>query len=149
MPQIRRRTLAPEEAQLAIAAGGPLADMQVQPEKLREMAICVVEVNEQIEGYTHPVAGWRVVAYWVGWYALHLEPLWIDPEWRKHPGVVGGIVGQMQTMAEATGEPVAYCEIAEENLAIIGDYATRLGFHQAPGTLFYMMLSPAKAPVGV
>jgi len=133
---IRRRTLAPGEVQKAIEAGGPLQELQIQAEKLQEMAIAVVEVDD------------RVVAYWVTWYALHLEPLWIHPEYRKHPGVVGGIIEQMQEIAEATQEGSAFCVIEAENLELVTGYATRLGFLEAPGKLFYVLLQqPALEPV--
>lgn len=132
---IQTRTLAPDEIQKAIDAGGPLADLQASPERMAEMAVAVVEVDG------------AVVAYWVCWYALHVEPLWIHPDWRKHPAVVGGIVGEMQKNAEATGEPAAFCVIEAENLLVVAPYAKRLGFYEAPGTLYYLMLQqPAEAP---
>jgi hypothetical protein len=133
---ILRRILNTREVQRAIDAGGPLQDLQVDPEKLAEMAIAVVEVDDAI------------VAYWVLWYALHVEPLWIAPAYRKHPGVVGAIVEQMRETAEATGEAAAFCVIEESELAaLVQSYATRLGFSEAPGSLYYVVLQPAAEPV--
>lgn len=133
---ITTRTLPPDDAHLAIEAGGPLQELQVQADKLREMSIAVVEVDGVI------------VAYWVVWYALHVEPLWVHPDHRKSPGVISGIVAEMQRIVEATAEPAAFCVIESQNLAEIGGYATRLGFLEAPGRLFYLVLQPAE-PVGV
>ena len=133
---IRARTLDPDETQKAIDAGGPLAEMQVRADRLKEMSIAVVEVDDQI------------VAYWVVWYALHTEPLWIHEDYRKSPGVVGGLVGELQRIVEATGEPSAFAVIGEENLAQLGAAAARLGFYEAPGKLFYLVLEPAQAVVG-
>lgn len=134
---ITRRTLDPAEVQKAIEAGGPLKDLQIQADKLKEMAIAVVEVDGVI------------VAYWVVWFALHTEPLWIHEDYRKHPRVVGGIVGEMQRIVEASGEPSAFCVIEDgETAEIVRQYADRLGFHRAPGTLHYLVLQPAPEPVG-
>lgn len=131
---ITPRTLDASEVQRAIDAGGPLADLQVSAEALKAMTVAVVEVDGQI------------AAYWVCWYALHVEPLWISPLWRKHPGVVGGIVAQMQQVVEATAEPAAFCVIEAEQLAVVEPYAARLGFVEAPGKLYYLVLQPAIAP---
>ena len=90
---IRAYTLAPDQGHRALEAGGPLLEMQVDPERMRDMSVAVVEVDGTI------------VAYWVIWYALHVEPLWIQPEYRRHPGGVGGLVRQMQQVVEETGEP--------------------------------------------
>lgn len=133
----RGRILPPEEAERAIAAGGPLQELQVNADRLREMSIAVAEVDGEIVGY------------WVVWYALHAEPLWIRPDHRHTPGVVTGLIGAMQEIVEGSGEPVAYCEIAEENLAVVGRGAERLGFAPAPGKLYYLVLQPAVEPVGV
>jgi len=131
------RTLAPDETQRAIDAGGPLKDMQVRADRLKEMSIAVVEVDD------------RIVAYWVVWYALHTEPLWIHEDYRRSPGVVGRLVGELQRIVEATGEPSAFAVIGEENLTQLAAAASRLGFYEAPGKLFYVVLEPAQAVVGV
>lgn len=133
---IRTYTLAPDQVHRALEAGGPLKEMQVDPERMKDMSVAVVEVDG------------RIVAYWVIWYALHVEPLWIQPEWRRHPGVCSGLVKQMQAVVEETAEPAAYCEIGEENLEAIAPYAERLGFLPAPGRLYYLVLQPAPEPVG-
>lgn len=134
---ITQRTLPPEDIPLAIAAGGPLAELQVQPDRLKDMSIAVVEVDGQI------------VAYWVVWYALHIEPLWIHPDHQKSPGVVTGIIAEMQRIVETTREPAAFCVIEDENAMVVGGYAARLGFQTAPGKLYYLLLQPAPEPVGV
>jgi len=131
---LRRFTLSPDQVARVQEAGGPLAD--ADPEKLKDMSIAVVEVDG------------RIVAYWVVFYALHVEPLWIAEDHRKSPGVVGGIVQQMQTIVEATSEPAAFCLIEEANAAVVAPYADRLGFHEAPGRVYYLVLQPAPEPVG-
>ena len=133
---IRHYTLPPDQIARALEAGGPLVDLQVDPEKLKTMSVAVVEVDGQI------------VAYWVCWYALHLEPLWIHEAHRKSPGVVAGIIDAMRQIAEGTGEPAGFCVIEAENLEVVSRYAERLGFQEAPGKLYYVLLQqPAVEPV--
>lgn len=134
---IVHRTLDPADAQRAIDAGGPLKDLQASPDRLKDMRIAVVEVDGQI------------VAYWVIWYALHVEPLWVHDDWRKHPGVIAGIVDEMQTVVESTGEGAAFCVIEAENAEVVAGYAHRLGFFDAPGKLYYLVLQPDREPVTV
>lgn len=127
---LRAYTLPADQAARAIAAGGPLQDLRVDPEKLAQMTVAVVEVDGQ------------VVAYWVAWYALHLEPLWIHPDHQKSPGVARALLGEMQSVVQATGEPAGFAVIEDENLAQIAPYAERLGFQPAPGRLYYLVVQP-------
>lgn len=135
---IRAFTLPPWAAYRAFEAGGPLAE--ADPTKLTDMkdlSIAVVEVDD------------RIVAYWVVFKALHVEPLWIHPDHRKSPAVVGRIVKQMQEIVEATQEPAAFCVIEDTPTAsLVASYADRLGFHIAPGSLYYLVVQPAQEPVG-
>lgn len=132
---IRSYVLPPGDAMRALEAGGPLVDLPVDPKKLKEMRVAVVEVDQQI------------VAYWVVWYALHLEPLWIKEEHRRSAGVAAGLLSALEEAVRSTGEPSAFCVIEEENLAAIEPYAARLGFQEAPGKLYYLVLQPAEALV--
>ena len=115
-------------------AGGPLTDLP-ELSGLKEMSVVVAEVDG------------RIVAYWVLWYALHAEPLWIAEAYRKHPGVARGLVEQTVALAKSSGEPAAYAQIDAENLDAVGPYADRLGFAPAPGSMFYLLLQqPATTP---
>jgi hypothetical protein len=126
--RITRRVLPDEDVSKAIAAGGPLQDLGVDPEKLKQMSIGVVERNGV------------VVAYWVVFFALHAEPLWIHPDHRKNPRVVANVVEQMREIVQASNEPVAYVEIDQADADLIGGYAHRIGFQEAPGKLYYAVL---------
>ena len=131
----RAFVLPPEQVQRAIDAGGPLLDLQVDPAKLAEMQVAVVEVDGAI------------VAYWVVWRAVHVEPLWIAEAHRKSPSVIGGIVGAMRHLVKESGDPAAFCVIEQEHFEVVSDYAARLGFHEAPGRLYYFVVEPGPAPV--
>lgn len=133
---IRHYTLPVAEVDRVIAAGGPLADLHPSSDALKAMSIAVVEVDG------------RIVAYWVAWYALHTEPLWVHPDFRTHAGVNRGLVSEMQAIVEATGEASAFAVIHDQGLEQMVPYAQRLGFYEAPGKLFYVVLEPAQAVVG-
>ncbi len=128
--------LPPEQLERLREAGGPLADRETYPtlDTLKDMAVAVVEVDGQI------------VAYWVTWYALHAEPLYIAEPARKHPAVARLLIEQVRDVLARSGELSAFATIEEENLPVVGAYAGRLGFHRAPGALFYLVL-PAQEPV--
>lgn len=132
MTQIRHFTATSRaDIQRAITeAGGPLADLQAEPDRMDGMSLACVEVDGQI------------VAYWLVCYALHVEPLWVAEAFRKNPPVIKGIVAEMQRIVEGTGEPAAFCVIDQENLDHVAPYANRLGFHEAPGKLFYAVVNP-------
>lgn len=129
---ITRRTLAPDEAQKAIDAGGPLHDLQLDATKLVDMSIAVVEDDGVI------------VAYWVVWYALHTEPIWVREDHRHSPAVIGGLIDQMETIVKATSAATAFCVIEEENVGVVDKYVERLGYLKAPGTLYYIVLPPSQ-----
>lgn len=132
----RTHVLTGSDTLRALEAGGPLVDLQVDPARLAEMSVAAVEVDD------------RIVAYWVLWKALHLEPLWIAPDHRHSPSVVSGLIGALQQAAEASGEPAGFAVIEEPNLSVIAPYAERLGFLEAPGKLYYLVLAPPVPPAG-
>lgn len=134
---IRRYTLPHAESQRAIDAGGPLADLQLDATKLAEMSIAVVEVDGVI------------VAYWVVWWALHMEPLWVHPDHRTSPSVIRNIVAQVQEIVVSTEAPSAFCVVEDgETAGVVAQYADRLGFLKAPGQLYYVVVqAPAPDPV--
>lgn len=133
---MRTYILPHDELHRVVAIDGPLKDIGADPERLKTMSIVVVEVEGQI------------VAYWVAVYCLHLEPLWINPEYRHNPAVGRGLLETMQGVVEGTGEPAAFCVLQESNRALLEDAAGRLGFLEVPGDrLYYLVLQPAPEPV--
>lgn len=137
---VTRRVLPDDEVALAIEAGGPLADLRVSPEKLKQMSVGVVECDDG----TGPV----IVAYWVVWFALHAEPLWVAPAYRKHPAVIKQVVQVMRDIVEASEEPAIYCQVEPADVELVAPYAERLGFIDAPGKFFYMVLPDTEKAEG-
>lgn len=126
--------LPPDQLHRLQGIGGPLADIQADPQRLGQMSVVVAEVDGQIVGY------------WIAWYGLHLEPLWIDPAHRS-AAVGRGLLERMSEVVAGTGEVAAFSVIEEENLSILGEQVSRLGFLPAPGRLYYVVLGPALEPV--
>ena len=130
---VTSRILPPAEVQRVIDAGGPLKDLQVDPARVSQMTVVVSEVDGQIVGY------------WLAWYGLHVEPLWIHEAYRKHPGVARGLQEVMADTIAARGEACVFCCINDGDAESMAPYATRLGFHPAPGRLYYLTVQ-APAP---
>lgn len=128
--------LPPDQLSRVFEAGGPLVEMGATADRLQSMRIAVVEVDG------------RIVAYWVAWYGLHVEPLWVHPDHRHSPAVGGGLLETMAELVRSTGEPAAYCSIEDANLPLIQSMADRVGFHRAPGSLYYLVVPPAPPEKG-
>lgn len=131
---ITHRLLPIDQLHRLLEAGGPLVDLQIDPAQMaaRGMQVAVVEVDGQI------------VAYWVGWMAFHVEPLYVTPAYRKSPSVIKHLVTGMREMVEGSGDPAAYCQIDDGDTAdIVAQYGARLGFAPAPGRLYYLVVHPA------
>jgi hypothetical protein len=132
--EIKTYTLAKEDIERVREAGGKLAEIADLSAVRENVAVTVVEVDGTI------------AAYWGVFYALMAEPLWIAPEWRKHPGVVSGVIDAMLAEAYRTGEPGVMCTIIDQQ---VETYAQRLGFDPVPGRLFYKLLTPVPELVEV
>jgi hypothetical protein len=130
----RAYLLPTDQVSRVLEAGGPLVELGFTAETLKDMIFAVVEVDG------------RIVAYWVVWKAVHVEPLWVTPAHRKQPAVIRGIVEAMQDAVALTGETTAFCVIERENAEVVAQYATRLGFLPAPGSLYYLVPTPAEVP---
>ncbi len=115
-------------------AGGPLAEVEDLSGLRDEKTIVAVEVDG------------RVVAYWVAFYALHLDPLWIAEAHRGNPAVNRTLLEGMGAVVVQTQESVAFAVLADGAPHL--SQAERLGFARVPGDLYYVTV-PASEPVGV
>ena len=128
----RTYTLNPVDNARILEAGGPLGD--ADPEKLTDKIFTVVEVDG------------RIVAYWMIWKALHLEPLWIHPDHRGNAGIGRALIQQTLGVAAALGEAAAFAVMDPQGMG--AGQIERLGFQPAPDRLYYLVLPPAQ-PAGV
>lgn len=128
--------LPPAQIERLREAGGPL-NAEACPDlgRLTEASVCVVEVDG------------RIVGYWPAFYALHLEPLWITDEFRKHPGVAKALFTLMTETVEIMQEPVSFAILDPATGPETVQFAERLGFARVPGDLYYVM-APAAQPAG-
>lgn len=124
------REITPEEYG-ALAGLGLFQQFAVPPP---DQSRCVVAQR---------VSDYKIVAYWFVFQAIHVEPLWIDPEYRKRPGLIRRLWTGVQEVLEDVFSklglrPVAFCVIGDASAANVLPYATRLGFKRVPGSLFFV-----------
>jgi hypothetical protein len=81
-----------------------------------------------------------LLGYWPIWLAVHLEPLWVQPEARKNPAVIKALVMGMRAQLQAERITTAYATIAHEDLPTNLPMAARMGFERVPGDLFFVKL---------
>lgn len=87
----------------------------------------------------------RIVGYWFVFDAVHVEPLWIDEEYRKRPGIARRLWKGVQAELERVGAPMAFACIADQDAAQNLPQATRLGFRRVPGGLYFIEVRPENA----
>ncbi len=88
--------------------------------------------------------GGAIVGYWGIFMAIHIEPLWIAPEYRKRPGVVRRMWRGIQSLLADLGADTAFACIFEAD-APNKPLAQKLGFVEAPGKLYFIRF-PRKDP---
>lgn len=84
----------------------------------------------------------EIVAYWVIFETVHVEPLWIDDAYRKRAGVLRRLWNSVIGILKETKTPFAF-GIVKPDLLVNHEMADRLGFKELPGTLYYLV--PEKA----
>lgn len=85
----------------------------------------------------------KIVAYWLVFDAVHVEPLWIDEEHRNKPGLARRLWKTVQDVLVAKQVPVAFACIGSGDMAANLPMATRLGFKKLQADLFFIEVKPA------
>ena len=85
--------------------------------------------------------GGKVVAYWMMYDAVHVEPLWIAPEERGNPAIARPLWTKVVETLVEVGTPMAYAMIGDGALEQNAPMALRLGFRPLSGNLFYILLA--------
>jgi ribosomal protein S18 acetylase RimI-like enzyme len=67
--------------------------------------------------------------------ATHFEGVWVDPEYRKHPGVMRALLRQAAAIAEARGESWVFGGAASDEMRV---YLWRLGGAKVPMDTFWL-----------
>lgn len=86
----------------------------------------------------------KLVAYWMLFDTVHVEPLWISPEERGNPTLVRQIWERVRGVLDACRVPLAFCIIGDGALSTNAPMAARLGFKPMSGNLFYLLVDRAR-----
>lgn len=86
----------------------------------------------------------KLVAYWMLFDAVHVEPLWISPEERGNPTLARQLWAQVRGILDACKVPLAFAIIGDGALSTNAPMAARLGFKPMPGNLFYLLVDRAR-----
>jgi len=110
-----------------VSTQGPFHGQQAVVDQLGNAQVVVVRADNG-----------AIVAHWPIWVAIHLEPLWIDPEARKNPAVVRALVSAMQWQLVKERITTAFAVIGHADLVENLPLAARIGFERVPGDLFFV-----------
>lgn len=78
----------------------------------------------------------QIVGYWLMFYAMHVEPMWIAPAYRGRVGIIRRLWGAVQDRLRDLGLDLAFALINPGNPAV--DYAKRLGFVRTQGDCYWV-----------
>lgn len=94
------------------------------------------ETSRIIVAEVASAAGPQIVAYWGLFFALHAEPLWIHPDYRRRPGLVRRLwTGMLDTMRSLNASTAFAC-VFDENVPT-QRLAGKAEFTKLPGSLYY------------
>jgi hypothetical protein len=86
----------------------------------------------------------KIVAYWMLFDTVHVEPLWISPEERGNPALIRQIWEKVRGILDRCGVPIAFAVIGDGALGTNAPMAARLGFKPLAGNLFYLLVDRAR-----
>jgi hypothetical protein len=126
------RELPPDEWYLLRFAPGPLKGHPLP--KSDEARILVAETPDK-----------QIIGYWVAYLAVHMDPLWIEAEYRNRAHFLMALIGAMVTLLQQGGVQFAYAIIADGDQPQNGALAEKIGLSRLPGALYGGVLAE---PVG-
>ena len=81
----------------------------------------------------------KIRAYWFLFSAVHVEPFWIDEEYRKRPSLIRQLWTRVRNILMETENKVAFAIIEDgASLEQNSSYVERLGFFHVPGRLYML-----------
>lgn len=81
-------------------------------------------------------AAGTIVGYWCLTAVVHLDPVYIAPEYRQSPKLVLGLVGLLITLLRVENVAFAYAVIGDADQPVNGEMAEKLGLSRLPGALY-------------
>lgn len=79
----------------------------------------------------------QIVGWWFLFAALHAEPLWVDPAYRR-AGTARRLLRAMRGLLQEIGTQSAFAIIGLKDLPQMVPLATKVGFERIPGELFFI-----------
>lgn len=83
-----------------------------------------------------------IYGYWMIFDAVHVEPLWIHPSYRKNPSIARRLWNGVKLVLQAAGAPIAFGIISHADMPKNAALAQKLGFRELPGKLFCIEVPP-------
>ena len=81
-----------------------------------------------------------IVAYWGIFTAIHIEPLWIHPDYRSRAGLVRRLWTEVTATLQAANVRTAFACIADVDAAKNVPLALRHGFTRIQGDLYFVRI---------
>lgn len=88
-------------------------------------------------------AGGSIVGFCCLFAAVHWEPWYVDPAYRRHPGVVRGLLREARAQLQALDVGAAFAVVRGTD-APTHALVERLGFTPAPGQLYTVVVDQLK-----
>lgn len=85
-------------------------------------------------------ADWLIVGYWFLFDAVHIEPLWIAPEFRKNPGSGRKLWRKVFDVLKSLPIGAAWACIQHTDQEANEEMALRLGFAKLPASVYVLKL---------
>lgn len=82
----------------------------------------------------------RLVAYWFMLTVVHVEPVWIDPDYRHKPTLVRKLWEGTMRMLKSIDVSLAFCTVNYDAPRENASMAQRLGFKRLPTDLYLLEL---------
>ena len=102
---------------------GPFRDEVPDP---RTSSVVVAEDNGEIVGF------------WCAFNAVHLEPLWIDPDHRQKAAVGRGLWRELKMLLGDNRVRSAFAMVADADAGLVLPMAYRLGFERMPASILFI-----------
>ena len=82
-------------------------------------------------------AAGTIVGFCGMYETVHYEPIWINPEWRRHPAVFGRLWRESRAILDAAGVQLIHATVPDD-LPLQQTLVERFGFTPAAGKLYLL-----------
>lgn len=114
---------------LAAEEFGRLADLPIGARGLPDPATTAIVVAETSDG--------QIVGVWGAFPVVHLDGLWVHPDYRKHTSVAARLLRGMKTLLAQLGLRYSFTIVEDPTVLIL---ALKAGFRKLPHDLCFLDL---------